>query len=271
MRLDGKVALITGVSSGFGRSCGRIFAEAGAKVVGVARRSDRGRALEDEVRSSGGEFTFVAADVTRTEACREAVAAAVATYGRLDILVNNAGAAGSHPVEASHLVSEADWDEVVDTNLKGAFFCCRHAIGAMRTTGGGVIWNIASINAVQAIARMAAYNASKAALLQLTRTLAVEYGEDNIRVNAIVLGGGGTEMATFVADEMARTMRGPDYERSRPAPRMDLDDFARLLVLLACDEARLLTGAVVAVDRGISAGLLTSRMIWAKAADLTDL
>ena len=271
MRLDGKVALITGVSSGFGRSCARIFAEAGAQVVGVARRADRGRALMTEVRSSGGELTFVTADVVKTGDCRRAVETAVHTYGRLDILVNNAGAAGSHPVQPSHLVSEADWDEVVDTNLKGAFFCSAAAIAQMRSSGGGVILNIASINAVQAIARMAAYNASKAALLHLTRSLAVEYGADNIRVNAIVLGGGNTEMATFVADEMAKAVRGPDYERHRSASRMNLDDFARLLVLFTGDEARLMTGAVVAVDRGISAGLLTSRLIWATAANLTDV
>jgi NAD(P)-dependent dehydrogenase (short-subunit alcohol dehydrogenase family) len=151
----------------------------------------------------------------KTEDCRKAVDVAIDTYGRLDVLINNAGSPGPRPVQPSHLVTEGEWDEVIDTNLKGSFFCSRFAIASMRAAGGGVILNIASINAVQAIARMAAYNASKAALLHLTRSLAIEYGDDNIRVNAVVLGGGKTEMATLVADEMAKSVRGSTYQSWR--------------------------------------------------------
>lgn len=268
--LAGKVALITGVSSGFGRACATVFASQGARVVGVARREAEGRRLEDEVRRSGGELTFVSGDVRRPEDCRDAVEAAVAAHGRLDVLVNNAGSVGSQPVSASHSVTEADWDDVVDTNLKGTFFCCRYAIPRMSETGGGVIVNIASINAVQAVSRMSAYNASKAAVLHLTRSLAVEYGEGGVRVNAIVLGGGGTPMATRVADEMAKAVRGPDYVRPPTPSRIDLTEFAGLVALLCSDGAKLLNGAVISVDRGISAGLLTSRMIWDRSAGLLD-
>ena len=270
-RLTGKVAVVTGVSSGFGRAIATTFAAEGAKVVGVARGEEAGRQVEAAVRADGGELVFVPGDVRRVDDCRRAVTTAAESFGRVDILVNNAGTAGGEPVAASHEVTEADWDDVLDTNLKGAFFCCRFALEHMVRQRDGVILNIGSVNAVQAVARMAAYNASKAALVQLSNTLAVEYTEYGIRVNAIVLGGGPTPTADGVSDAMARLMRGPEYERPARLTTGAVGpfaDFARLVTVLCTDDARLVTGAVIAVDRGISAGLLSSTMMYLRQGGL---
>jgi NAD(P)-dependent dehydrogenase (short-subunit alcohol dehydrogenase family) len=268
-RLAGRAAVVTGVSSGFGRATALALAAEGARVVGMARREEPGRELEAKVRDAGGELVFVPGDVRQVEDCRRAVAAAADGFGRVDILVNNAGTAGTDPVAASHEVTEADWDDVVDTNLKGAFFCCRFALEHMVRQRDGVILNIASINAVQAVARMPAYNASKAGLLQMSNTLAVEYTELGIRVNAIVLGGGPTPTADGVSDAMAHLMRGEDYVRPpRTGSSGGFEAFGRLVVTLCSDDARLITGAVIAVDRGISAGLLSSTMVYLRQGGL---
>ena len=128
MLLDGKVALVTGVTSGLGRGIATAFVERGACVVGTGRREALGRELEAELQSHPGVFTFVTGDVTEVRDCRRMVEATIEAYGRLDILVNNAGFEGDPPSVHSHEVEEHQWDAVVDTNLKGAFFCCRYAI-----------------------------------------------------------------------------------------------------------------------------------------------
>jgi NAD(P)-dependent dehydrogenase (short-subunit alcohol dehydrogenase family) len=270
VRLDGKVAILTGATSGFGRAASIALTAAGAEVVGMARREEAGRQLERDAAEleSAGELLFVPGDVRSPEDCRRLVAVAADAFGRVDILVNNAGSVGSDPVAASHEVSEEDWDDVLDTNLKGAFFCCRYALEHMRRQQDGVILNVSSINAVHAVARMAAYNASKAALLHLSKTLAVEYTGYGIRVNAIVLGGGPTPMADRVADEMARVVRGPEYVRPPRGVAAPFEEFGRLLTVLCTEEARSITGAVIPVDRGISAGLLTSTMIYLRQGGL---
>jgi NAD(P)-dependent dehydrogenase (short-subunit alcohol dehydrogenase family) len=267
-RLVGKVAVVTGASRGFGRAVATAFAHEGARVVGVARTEEAGRDLEVGIEAAGGELVFVPGDVRRVDDCRRTIRTAVERFGRIDILVNNAGTAGPNPVASSHEVTEDDWDDVLDTNLKGAFFCSRFALEDMVPRRDGVILNLGSINGVQAVARMPAYNASKAALLHLSNTLAVEYSEYGIRSNAIVLGGGPTPTAQGVSDAMARVMRGPEYLPPRRPATGTLDEFGRLLVLLCTDDARLITGAVIAVDRGISAGLLTSTMIYLRQGGL---
>src|SRR5690348_14869623 len=131
----GKVALVTGATSGLGRSVARVWAEQGARVLATGRREELGVALEKEVRDAGGELTFLRLDVSRAEDCEASVAAAVDTYGRLDVLVNNAGIEG--PVVDAHELDDDSWDEVVAINLSGAFRCAKHAIRAMKAQGGG--------------------------------------------------------------------------------------------------------------------------------------
>jgi NAD(P)-dependent dehydrogenase (short-subunit alcohol dehydrogenase family) len=270
----GKVALVTGVTSGLGRAVARRFALQGAAVLGVARREALGRELEKELRDAGGALRFVAADVRRVEDCRRAVDAALGAFGRLDVLVNNAGVEGDPPVQPSHGVTEEQWDAVVDTNLKGAFFCARFAIPAMIEQGGGVILNIASINAIEGPARMAAYSASKAGLVQLSRTLAVEYLAEGIRVNAIILGGVASEAQERSTRAYARFVRGEEAVDTPAAPAaflQDPDDVARALALLCEADAAPISGATIAIDRTMTAGLMASTLVYMTSAGLWTL
>ncbi len=274
MSLSGKVALVTGATSGLGRSVAAVWAAQGARVLATGRREELGTALEKGVRNAGGELTFLRSDVSRREDCRGAVEAAVATYGRLDILVNNAGIEG--PVTDAHELEEDDWEEVLAINLSGAFYCAKHAIRAMKAQGGGgSLLHISSINAVEAVGHMIAYNASKAALVQLGRSLAVEYLFDGIRSNVILLGGvRGGETGVRTQDKLASLMRGPDYVRPTeedPLAEHVLqhpDEVAGMLALLCSDEARLLTGATIAMDRAMTAGFTSSMMIHLSTAGL---
>ncbi len=269
MSLAGKVALITGTTSGVGRALAMVFAEQGARVVGIGRREGLGRSLEREVRDRGAELSFVPADVRLAADCEASVAHALRTYGRLDILINNAGVEG--PVGHFHDLAEAEWDSVMETNVKGTAFCCRYAIPPMIEHGGGVVLNVASINAVVALAHMAPYNASKAAVVQLTRSLAVEYLAQGIRANAIILGGveGGTNERT--QEGLRRFLRGAEYEVSAPAAdtnamRQDPVEVAKVFALLCDDDAKLITGATIAIDRAITAGSTASALIHLKFA-----
>jgi NAD(P)-dependent dehydrogenase (short-subunit alcohol dehydrogenase family) len=283
--LAGKVACITGASAGLGRAMVEVFAAAGARVVGTARRGELGADLQAAVEAAGGEMVFVPADLRRVEDCERFVQTAVDTYGGVDILVNNAAARPDPPLLAIHETDERNWDDVTDINLKAAFFCTKYALAPMRAAGSGHIINIASFTAVEATAGMAIYCSSKAGLVQLTRVTAVEYGCDGIRANAIILGGTNTGQGARTAGAQASFSAARPYATggmaSRPLdlppPRrqgsMESADVARALVMLSADDSALVTGASIAIDGGVSAGLLTSQwthmQIAASAAQLS--
>ena len=267
MSLEGKVALITGTSSGLGYAMARVFSSQGAKVVAAARRRERGEALEKEVRKAGGECVFIKTDVARVEDCRQAVQGALDTFGRLDLLVNNAGIGSDPAVIPSHEVEEAQWDAVVDTNLKGAFFCSRYALPALIASGRGHIVNISSLNAIAGPARMAAYSSSKAGLLQLTKTLAVEYQPEGVRVNAIILGGVASETQQRSSAAMASFVTGKDPDDIAVSAAMqDPEEVSRAIALLCHDDAHLITGASIAIDRAATAGAMASHLIYLTTA-----
>ncbi len=272
--IEGKVAVVTGVSSGVGRGIAAEFARMGAKVVGMARRAELGATLERDERDARGEFAFVAGDVRRTEDCEKAVQRAVDAYGGLDVLVNNAGIEGE--VKDFHQLTDDEWLEVIETNLNGVFRCTRAAIPRMLERGGGVVINVASINAApgMAVAHMAAYNASKAAVVQLTNTLAVEYVLRNIRCNAVYLGGVEGDTAYRTQTKMAKVVLGPDFERAEGRSEQEEfmiqqpDDVARAIALLCSDDARLVTGSTIAIDRAATAGFVASSMVHLSCAQL---
>jgi len=273
--LAGKVVLITGTTSGVGRAMATVFAERGAQVVGVGRREELGRELEQEVRDAGGQLSFVAADVSLPADCAASVAHTVATFDRIDVLINNAGVEG--PIGHFHELTEEGWDAAIDINLKGTAFCCRYAIPHMLERGGGLVLNVASINAVEALAHMAPYNASKAAVVQLTRSLAVEYLAHGIRANTVILGGveGGTNErsrdalvglmsgSTATQEPASRT---PEGSPPRPSMTQDPREVAGVFALLCSDEIRLITGATIALDRAVTAGFSASTLIHMKVA-----
>lgn len=192
--LRGRVAVITGASSGIGAACAQAFADKGAKLVLAARRAERLEALVAQVEAAGGEALAVGTDVTDEDAVAELFERAMARFGRVDVLVNNAGIADSTPAESASL---ALWRKVIDTNLTSAFLCARAAIPIMRTQGHGRIINVGSISAKVPRKESPAYTASKWGLDGLTRALAIDCRADNIAVSvfhpgivATELGGG---------------------------------------------------------------------------------
>ena len=270
--LSGKVAVITGVSSGLGWGAAKAFAARGAHVVGIARRADRGAALAADIAAAGGAFNFLHCDIDDVAQCEAAVGETLASEGRIDLLVNNAGTSGEHPVQRLEAMTEADWDPVLATNLRAAFTLSRLVLPDMQARGSGVILNIASINASIAVANMAAYNASKAGLVHLTNTIAVENAGSGVRAIAILMGGVESEMNAFVADEMAKSVKGADWVRS-PESRAaqntrspSAEAYGRALARLCADDAALITGAVIALDGGATAGGIASHMIYLGAS-----
>jgi 3-oxoacyl-[acyl-carrier protein] reductase len=261
--------VITGVTSGFGRGVALEFARRGARVVGSGRRTELGAQLEGEARAAGGELEFVTADVRRVADCARLVDHTLQRHGRIDVLINNAGSVGLPALVDSHEVGEDWWDEIVDTNLKGTFFCCRYALAAMRRQQSGVILNIASINAVSPLMRMQAYNASKAAVVALSRGLAVEYVADGIRVNAILLGGTEGHTGAAVTEAIRERLGGPG--RASDGLLQPPAQVAGALAALASDDCQLVTGACIAIDRTLSAGLAAAQFVYMTSAGLWRL
>ena len=243
--LEGKVALVTGASSGLGVHFARTLASAGASVAIAARRAERLAALQAELQAGGAKAVAVSLDVQSGEAVRAAFDAAEAALGAFDIVVNNAGIS---IVKPALTMPEEDWDAVVDTNLRGAWLVAQTAgqrwVGAKRP---GSIVNIASILGLRTIGQVAPYNASKAGLIHLTRALAMEWARHGIRVNAICPGYIETEMNS----DFWRTDGGKRLIERIPQRRIGQPEHLDgALLLLASEAGAFMTGSVVTVDGG---------------------
>lgn len=243
--LKGKVALVTGASSGFGEHFARVLAAAGAKVVVGARRQDRLQNLVDDIAASGGDALAVGMDVTSAASVADAFDQAETSFGPITVLVNNAGVAAPKTV---HKTSEADWDFVVDTNLKGAWLVAAEAARRMIAANTpGVIVNIASVLGLATSTGHGIYSASKAGVIQLTKHMALELANKNIRSNAICPGYFKTEMNGEYFDSDA----GKAYIESTPAGRLGLmEEMDGPLLLLASDAGSFINGAIIPVDGG---------------------
>ena len=247
MRLEGKVAIITGASRGQGEAEARLFAAEGARVVLGDIREEAGRKIEAEINESGREALFVVLDVTREADWEGAVAAALHRFGRVDILVNNAAILRT---EALLETTEAIWDQVMAVNATGSFLGTRAVIPAMRKGGGGSIVNIVSGSGVIGSPRATAYHASKGAARIFTKSAAVQYAGENIRVNAIHPGNVETPM-------LNDSYEASSLEESRKASFMgrfaEPMEIAYAALFLASDESSYITGAELAVDGGATA------------------
>jgi NAD(P)-dependent dehydrogenase (short-subunit alcohol dehydrogenase family) len=269
--VEGKVTVVTGATSGVGRGIAREFARRGAKVVATGRREANGKSLEKAVRADGGELTFVRADVTEEADCENVAGTAVDRYGRLDILVCNAGIVGEPAVVDTHRAPLDWWNGVIATNLTGTFLSCRSALPHMMAQQSGVIITISSINSEVAMSRMAAYNSSKAAIMQFTRTLAVEYLPHGIRANTVILGSvhGGTKEAVHASlrahasgGEVTAEVTAEELEHQFSAITDEPERVGAALALIASDEMASMTATNIHLDRGVAAGALTDIAIY---------
>ena len=255
MRLEGKVTLISGAATGvdgelmgFGGATAKLFVREGAKVVLTDINEESGQKTASEIREKGGDAMFLRLDVTREQDWINAVQATVSSYGKLDILVNNAGTGAQFTVEDT---PEEVWDSQMDIHAKGTFLGTKHAIPEMRKAGGGSIINVSSIYGIIGSPSSTAYHAAKGAVRLFTKSAAIQYAKENIRVNSVHPGYAHTPL----------TARGyADPERYQwvldrtPIGRVGVaDDIAYGILYLASDEASFVTGAELVIDGGMTA------------------
>lgn len=248
IRFDGKVLLITGGASGIGLATARLAHDLGARVAIAGRRADRGR---EAAGTLGPDALFVPADVNREDDVPRLIAAVTARFGRLDGLINNAGGLHRAPV---HEEDAAGWDRALGVNLRGVFLCCRHALPALIAAKGAIV-NVASILALRAnYGRTPAYDAAKAGVVALTRSIAVRYGPDGVRANAVC--------PDFVPTDLNRNVweawtpeqwasSAENYPLRRPGTP---EDVARAILFLASDAAAWISGIALVLDGGRRAG-----------------
>ena len=242
--LDGQCALVTGASGSLGRHFANVLARAGAAVALAARRLDELEIIAAEISAAGGAATAIALDVTDAGSIATAFSAAEEKLGPITLLVNNAGVAVTKPLLE---YDEADWDKVMDTNLKGAWLVAQEAARRMVEAGGGNIINIASILGLRVIGGVSAYCASKAGLIHLTKAMALELGPHGVRVNTLAPGYIETDLnRDFFASNAGRSL----IERIPHRRLGQLEDLDGSLLLLASDASRYMTGTVVTVDGG---------------------
>ncbi|HXG36055.1 MAG TPA: glucose 1-dehydrogenase [Dehalococcoidia bacterium] len=250
-RLEGKVAVITGAASGIGRASAILFAAEGAKVIAADWDEEKGRQVEQEIKESGGSAQFIKVDVSKPEDVQRMINLAEETYGRLDVVFNNAGVEGQQALTAD--CSLENWERVININLKGVFLGMKYAIPVMLKNGGGSIINTASVAGLVGFVSIPAYCASKGGVIQLTRTAALEYAKQGIRVNAICPGVIATPMVERFAEQLGEAGR-QGLEAMEPVGRMGKpEEVAEVAVFLASDESSFCTGAPFIVDGGFVA------------------
>ena len=248
MRLEGKVALITGAAHGMGAEEARLFAREGAKVAIADIREEDARKVEAEIAEAGGESMVVMLDVSKEDQWETSVAAVVAQFGKLDILVNNAGISGSGERD---LGSTESWDRLMDINAKSVFLGIKHAIPEMERAGGGAIVNISSISGfVGQEAIHPGYNASKGAVRLVTKAAAVQHAKIGIRVNSVHPGMMPPMLTSFQRGDPNREAMNAAVPMGREGEPIEV---ANAVLFLASDEASYITGTELLVDGGFTA------------------
>ncbi|AEH50174.1 SDR family NAD(P)-dependent oxidoreductase [Pseudothermotoga thermarum] len=249
MNFTGKVVLITGAGSGIGRKAAIMFAERGAKVVVNDISQEKGIETVEMIKQQGGTAVFIYGDVSNTADAKRIVEETVKTFGRLDILVNNAGIVPSGKVEDA---TDEVFERTMAINVKGPIMLSKYAVQEMKKQGGGVIVNVSSVAALKGIADRCIYSVSKAALLGLTKSMAIDYVKYNIRVNAVCPG------TTYSQGLAERVKASPDPEATlremmarQPIGRLAKEEeIAFAILFAACDEAAFMTGSYIVIDGG---------------------
>ncbi|MEP0709764.1 SDR family oxidoreductase [Parvibaculum sp.] len=247
--LEGKIAVVTGASSGIGRAAAKLFAREGARLVVTARRASELDALVAEINGEGGEAIALAGDIADDATPPALTELAMTSFGGLDIAFNNAGTLGEMAPAAE--ISLAGWRETMDINLTSAFACARYQLPAMLERGGGsIVFTSTFVGHVLGFPGMAAYAAAKAGIVGLARVIAAEYGPQGIRANAMLVGGTDTPMGRIVAGTPeARSFVASLHALKRIA---DPDEIARAALFLASDQAGFVTGSAFSVEGGVT-------------------
>jgi NAD(P)-dependent dehydrogenase (short-subunit alcohol dehydrogenase family) len=261
MGVEGLVVAVTGVATGIGRATARGLASQGASVVGMDIDAERGESVASGLRADGHAMTFVAGDVRDPADGARFIETVLGAHGRIDALVNNVGGPGARSYASTLDVGPDEFDDLLALNVRSAFFCSQAAIRAMQRQGGGAIVNVSSVVGNQAMARQVVYAISKAAVDHLTRCLAVEFIDDDIRVNSVVIGGAPTRQVAqaFAQVSEAFGVAPPQIERIPPIlGATSLDEIVDAIVFLCSPASRGVTAAAVTVDRARSAGAVFS-------------
>jgi meso-butanediol dehydrogenase/(S,S)-butanediol dehydrogenase/diacetyl reductase len=250
-RVKGKVAIVTGASSGIGRAAAERLAEEGASVVVSDVDEKLGKEVVRGIEKAGGKAVFVKTDVSKEADAKKLVAATVKAFGKVDVLVNNAGIRASGPV---HETSLADWEKIMGIDLRGVYLCSRFAIPEMLKKKDGSIINISSVSGVAGDYGMAAYNAAKGGVTNLTRNMALDYAKSGIRVNAVCPGSIRTPLLESAYHELGYDKATKSFNAAYPPGHIgEARDVAHLILFLASDESRFISGANILIDGGITA------------------
>lgn len=251
MRLKGKVAIVTGGNSGIGQATAILFAREGARVVIAAQNSASGHQTVDMIKAFGGEAIFIQTDISKELEVRSMIMQVIVKFKRIDILFNNAGIDLTKPVTET---TEEELQRVIDVNLKGVFFGCKYAIPYMLKNKSGSIINTASAAGVIGMPNLAAYSASKGAVISLTKQTAIEYAGQGIRVNALCPGAVMTPMLRRYIDMAPNPLAVEEQMASvHPMKRVGKpEEIANAALFLASDESSFVTGQAICVDGGLT-------------------
>jgi NAD(P)-dependent dehydrogenase (short-subunit alcohol dehydrogenase family) len=252
-RVQDKVAIVTGGALGIGKATCQLLAKEGAKVAVTDILDDEGRALAGQISQKGAEAKFWHLDVSSEEEVKKIFAEVVDKFGNIDILVNNAGISGAS--KDTHQITEEEWDKVMAVNVKGVFFCTKHVIPHMRKTKGGSIINLSSIYGIVSSPDVPPYHASKGAVRIMTKTDAVVYAKDKIRVNSVHPGFVWTPMVKNYAKSQGDVNKVRKHlESLHPIGRLgEPEDIAYCILYLASDESSFVTGSELVIDGGYTA------------------
>ncbi|MGB3344189.1 MAG: glucose 1-dehydrogenase [Aequorivita sp.] len=246
-QLENRVALVTGAGSGIGKAIAQLYAKEGAKVVVNDISVKNGQSVVEQIKLKGGKAIFIEADASQADEVQKLIQKTVENYGRLDIACNNAGIGGEQNLTGEYSLDS--WKKVVDINLNGVFFGCKYQLEQMEKNGGGVIVNMASIHGTVAAPMSSAYTATKHAVVGLTKNIGAEYGQKNIRCNAVGPGYIKTPLLEVLDPETLEIIKG-----KHPMNRLGTsEEVAELVLFLSSEKSSFMTGGYYLIDGGYTA------------------